>query len=637
MSEQAVSEVQPEANASNLRKVKALAFPVMKEVEPAPPEASKAEEHWKDLLGAERIISPPYELLKLALMPEYSSEMRPAVDSMVQNVVGYGWQLHVCKAFGDVEDSLEGKIDEEFERLDEFLRYGSHDGISLTETRRRLWFDKETTGNSYLEVIPNSQGVPQGYRHVPAYQMRIGKLDDEWTPYDDFRIIGKGDKRRIVRRPRKRRFRRFVQHFVTVGESKAVWFKELEDPRPISVRDGTVLKGSDAQNPSLMASPMIFNRIYSSRTPYGVPRYMGAFLALLGSREAESINFKTLRNNNIPSMMLLVSNGELTQGTINRINDFVRSNIQAQDNYSRFLVIEADPDAEDGGQVKIEAKELSAAQKTDAMFTEYDKTNADKTRRAWRLTPIHVGKSDDYTRATADTSRRLSEEQVFAPERTEDDHVWNRLLVRMGMLYHEFQTNSPNVTDDAHLIKVMAAAERSGGMTPRICRQILVDILGRTIPAMDDSVPLDVPYSLQMADAVKNKADPSVPGQQVTAEKAAGSLLEFRDQWLEALVRKERALSAGLMPGLRLDPGLAAQVATGTVEVFDLEEAAETSGRVFALVDDSHALAVLELGDPEPVEKGHRYEVVTCEAIEPTPYRSTADQTGSFLDDVEIG
>ena len=41
------------------------------------------------------------------------------------------------------------------------------------------------------------------------------------------------------------------------------------------------------------------------------------------------------------------------------------------------------------------------------------KNNRDKIRSAFRLHPIYTGESQDYTRATADTARQVTEEQVF--------------------------------------------------------------------------------------------------------------------------------------------------------------------------------------------------------------------------------
>jgi hypothetical protein len=53
---------------------------------------------------------------------------------------------------------------------------------------------------------------------------------------------------------------------------------------------------------------------------------------------------------------------------------------------------------------------------------------------------------------------------------------------------------------------------------------MLEDILGIDLPPMPKDFPADTPFSLTMAEAVKNKADTSEPGQSVTAIKALKEL-----------------------------------------------------------------------------------------------------------------
>jgi len=256
-----------------------------------------------------------------------------------------------------------------------------------------------------------------------------------------------------------------------------------------------------------------------------MPRYIGNLLSIFGDRAAEEINFITFKNNNIPSMVIAVSNGQLTEATIDRVKEFVESQIQGSDNYSKFLLLEAEgaEEGEDGSQVKMEIKPLVSEQHKDALFQEYSKNNQDKIRRLWRLPPIFVGRSDDYTRATAESSRRLADEQIFAPERDEFDAFINRqIFPSMGIMYHKFKSNSPNTTDNTQLVKILASAEKTGGMSPKIGRLILEDVLNSELPGFPDEFDPDVPFSLTMAEAVKNQADPSEPGQQVTAVKRDG-------------------------------------------------------------------------------------------------------------------
>jgi capsid portal protein len=155
-----------------------------------------------------------------------------------------------------------------------------------------------------------------------------------------------------------------------------------------------------------------------------------------------------------------------------------------------------------------------------------------------------LGKADDYTRTTAETSRRLADEQIFAPERDEFDSFINRrLLPDMGIIYHKFKSNSPNTTDNTQLVKILAGAEKTGGMTPRIARTLLEDILSMELPPLPEDFPSDVPFSLSMAEAVKNKADPAEPGQQVTALKLIDALTGSQPDGDEILVEHAQKLN----------------------------------------------------------------------------------------------
>ena len=432
------------------------------------------------------------------------------------------------------EEELEAAA-AEFARLTNFFNYCTTE--SFVQFRRKLRRDEEQTGNAYFEVLRSNKGEIAGFVHIPAHQMRIGKMDDEPFMVDrKITELQTDGTVKVATVKEWRRFRRFAQSRVIYGRSmfaqtsdKVRWFKEFGDPRNLDKFTGEFETPGKPVPPKRRASELYHLKIYSARTPYGIPRYIGNLLSIFGDRAAEEINYITFRNNNIPSMAICVSNGQLTEGTIARIKDFVQSQIQGSDNYSKFLIIEGETpdveDGEDGGQVKIDIKPLTDTQHKDALFQNYSGQNQDKIRRAFRLPPIFVGRADDYSRATAEASRRLADEQIFSVERDEFDAMMNRIFFpEMGIIYHKFKSNSPNTTDNSELVKILAGAEKTGGITPRIARYILQNVLGSDLPEFPKDFPADVPFSLTMAEAVKNEADPTEPGQQVTALKVLKEL-----------------------------------------------------------------------------------------------------------------
>lgn len=545
------------ANKSALRAVRArvIEMPVKKAngaQDGTTPDKSNTlpEEPFAALMEKGRVIEPPFDILTLSMLVENSSELNQCIEAMEVNIEAYGCRFisrlrtSVTDKSDDVDGSKPGEKQPpeveasktEYARLQNFFKYCTDE--SFVTFRRKLRRDLEMTGNGYFEVLRSgaaNENAPAeicAFTHMPSYQMRLGRLDDDPMLVERKVVQLQPDGSvKIATVKEWKRFRRFVQSRAVYGygrtfqmlDSKVRWFKQFGDPRRMNKETGEFETEGAPVPDDKLATEVFHLKIYSARTPYGLPRYIGNLLSIFGDRAAEEINYITFKNNNIPSMVVCVSNGQLTDGTIARIQSFVESAVIGSDNYSKFLIVEGEPfgeEGEDGSQVKIDIKPLQNTQQKDALFQNYSEKNQDKIRRAWRLPPIFVGRADEYSRATAEASRRLADEQIFSPERTEFDELMNRVIFpEMGIVYHTFKSNSPNTTDNAQLVNILSGAEKTGGMTPRIARQVLGDILGQELPAFPEGFDADVPFSLTMAEAVKNEADPAEPGQQVTALK----------------------------------------------------------------------------------------------------------------------
>lgn len=521
-----------ESNNANQRAIKALIIGPVEKQEGAEPGQSQAlpDDPFGEMVKAGHVIEPPFDMLTLAMLPEHNTELGPCIEAMEVNIEGFGERMvsRVDVDNPETPKKLIKLVHKEKVQLDNFFLYATmYD--SFTSFRRKLRADLEATGNAYFEVIRDSKNNIQGFTHLPSYQMRLGRLDDK-ARLVDMPILEIQEDGSIEIKVIKiwQRFRMYVQsksvHLrnLTYSSSghKMRYYKQFGDPQDYNNKDGKPAKGK--LKPEDKANEVVHFRLYSTRSPYGLPRFVGNLLSIFGDRASEEINYITFKNNNVPSMVVAVSNGQLTQGTIDRIKEFVESQIQAADNYSKFLILEGETffEGEEGGQVKIDIKPLVKEQHKDALFQNYSKNNKVNVRRSFRLPPIFTGGTDDYTRATAETSRRIGDEQVFAPERDEFDKWINRVLFpAMGIRYHRFKSNSPNTTDNQELVNILAKAEKTGGMTPRIARQMLEDIMGTELPTFPKGFDPDVPFSLTMAEAVKNKAEAVEPGQQVTALK----------------------------------------------------------------------------------------------------------------------
>lgn len=480
------------------------------------------------------IIEPPYDLFTLAVMPEVSSELGPAIDAMTVNIAKMGHRIVPRDSNQRREEVPEDNIRTELAKVKNFFSNAILEPTeSFTTFRSNLRIDLESTGNAYYEVLRNViTDEPAGLTHLPSWQMRLRKEDEEMTDHEVLRSVQGADGSWSIQSfPYNKRFRRFVQ--IRDSEATKVYFKEWGDPRPINKETGEVFTEEELRSAefteSMLATEVVHLRLYSSRSPYGLPRWIGNLFTVFGNRAAEVINYTTFRSNNIPAMMLMATNVQLTESSIERIQKFVEERIQGDDNYSTILLIEGEPVTEgmrDPGTMKLELKELTHVQHTDALFVNYMERNDDKIRRSFRLPPIFMGRAEDYTRATADSSRKVGEEQVFRPARNEDDDVWNQTIVpSLGTPNVLFRSNTPDITDNYELTQLLAVAEQSGGLSPEISRLITEDVLGRELPPISEDIPGDIPFSMTM---LREQIKGDIASAGVTEEEAVDQLQKLK-------------------------------------------------------------------------------------------------------------
>jgi PBSX family phage portal protein len=534
----------------NLRPMRAytIELPVQKAESPVGESKQTPEDVFATLLSEKRILEAPLDPFVLSTLPEYNTELTPCLDAMETNIDGFGHRLLPRIIPEKATDQEKAEIRAERVRLENFFMYAGMK-TSFRDLRRKRRRDLESTGNAYWEVVKNPlTGAIQYFVHMKAYQVRLTAQEaapvEVEVPILELQADGRSIK--IAKIKVHARFRRYVQVSTTIGTGTSVttgyrriWFKEFGDPRTLDKDTGEVVPEGEVRDWKKTGKPMpdsqkanevVHWAINDNRSPYGLPRYVGVLIDVLGDRKASEINYTTFCNNNVPNLLILVSNGQLTTESVQRVRDMF-TKLQGNDNRAVALVIEAESlgeDGEDAGNVKLDAKPLADQQISDAQFLKYSNDNRQKVRVSFRLPPILIGRTEDYTRTTAETSRRLADEQIFAPERDSFDDWVNRILFpQMNVVHHLYKSNSPNTTDNAELVKILAGAEKTGGMTPRIARMVLEDILGRELPPFPDDFRPDLPFSLAMAEAVKNQADVTEPGQQLTALKRLSLLTEL--------------------------------------------------------------------------------------------------------------
>ena len=524
--------------------------------------SNQIEREWNKLSVSGRLISPPVSLDVLVRADELSGDVANTTEAMVVNIARRGHKfVDIRSRKQQADDFQKDKVEQEKRRLDQFFRHVSGD-MTWTETRARSRQDYEHAGAFAWEMIENpSTGELDMIKHVPIQSLRMTRqlpfyeVEERQVDRVTFNV-------KTVARAQK--FRLYAQ--MTTGSSpKLRWFKEWGDPRVYDMESGDEVKGDELTKnfqssgkpmpASRRANAILYHRRYVSYTPYGMPRYIGVFIKLLGNRRADEVNFTTLNNNNIPSSFILVENATLTQGSINRIEKFTEKELGKTGNRSKFLLIEAEPIDEESplpssSSIGLKVVPMVNTQIKDELYSEFSKNNSDSIRRAWRMPPIFIGTASAYNKATAEVSRVLGDEQVFDPERRSFDEMVNfNVLPSLEVLYHEFKSNTPNVTNNEELIKLLAIAERTGGMSPRIARTAIQDVLSDLELGEIIGIDPDLPYSLQLALAIgnqgpvdsgikvpdsegppENQADAIDPKTGLIGKSIIGELIELRKQ-----------------------------------------------------------------------------------------------------------
>ena len=488
---------------------------------------------------------PPYDPGQLQHLLEHSNSLRQNIDAYATNIDGFGHhfeptinlesddlveQVRVAMfqdraLAGDnsaqfpSDEEVEAKIEEirhdmAIEKIKlEFFFKNAADKAFVThrmETRQ----DKETTGNAYWEVLRDQEGNIAQFNLVPSHTVRLvpqGQELVETTRHVQVTPIT------FTRRVFRRRFRTYVQVFGDVQ----VYFKEFGDPRAISNKTGTAyatvedLMEAEGEMGSAPANELIHFAVYSSRSPYGVPRWIGTLLAVLGSRQAEEVNFMYFDNKSVPPMALLVSGGRVSKETVKRVEDYVEAEIKGRKNYHKILLLEAEGVSGEGpehtGRMKIELKPLTQAIHNDGLFQSYDKENVNKVGQSFRLSPLLRGDSRDINRATSQAALKFTEQQVFAPERNKFDDTMNRLVLSdMEICYHRYKSNSPKTTDPEDAARVVERLAKIGALVPRDVRTLAEEILNVELKRIEEpwmDIPLPLATSGRIAELIEGTGD----------------------------------------------------------------------------------------------------------------------------------
>lgn len=507
-------------------------------------------------------LEPPLPFERLCTVFFTSNSLRQNIDAYVTNIESFGWRaVPVVDMWGpraeeNVRDLLtmqhfrDGKeepTDEEVKDVwDEWKKIAAaekarlmhffefvHPEHTFTEIRRRKRFDEELLGNAAWEIVNNRGGNLAIFNPVPFVTLRLMPLDKVVTEVE---MKHKTDPITIDSTTMNRRFRRFIQIQDTLP---AVWFRDFGDPRTLSSRTGRYYadaKDLEAHEPGTRpATEILHFSLYAPNESYGIARWIGNLISVMGSRMSEEVNFLYFENKGVPPLAIIFSGGRIASDSVARLESFIEQKIKGLNSFHSVLIIEAESeggDAKNTGRGQIKIQPLTEAQQSDALFQKYDQRNIDKVGSSFRLPGLLRGDIKELNRATAEVAQALAEQQVFQPERDAFDAIMDRkILVRMNIRFWKFKTNRPVMRDPKMIAEIIAKLAAAGVLMPDEARELIAEALGVDLPRRDDEF-LSRPLRLAIAEersrsaqARRDAKDPNAnpPGRPRADGKPAGS------------------------------------------------------------------------------------------------------------------
>lgn len=411
------------------------------------------EDVFKGRYEKHNLLVPPYDPSKLFVVYESSSLLSPHIDAYIQNTAGFDFSFTYIGPSGQ-RDSDPAK--KEKKQLSAFLQQ-VNELESLQTIRQNIRADVETTGNGYMEVTRYRTDEIACLYHMDAEYMRLRKLDKEEPQEVAIKLPRNGQMRLTTIR---RRFRQFAQ--LIPGTAKVRFFKEFGDPRVLDPDTGKFDTGLPKDQG---ASEVLHFKIGTK--PYGVPRWIGNLLGILGVRNADFVNYDLLDSQGIPPLAILVAGGILTQESIETIEALLKE-AKGFRNFHRILLLEAQAEGgfDDKTVPKVSMEPLREARAEDAMFQKYSNSTEDRIRMDFRLPPIYLGKAQEYNRATVVFSRIVAEEQVFHPIRVRDDEKLNNTIIKeQNLEYWKLKSGGPALVTGEGLIEGFDSFAKAGVLT----------------------------------------------------------------------------------------------------------------------------------------------------------------------------
>ncbi|GMG96245.1 phage portal protein [Tepidimicrobium xylanilyticum] len=447
--------------------------------------SSKQLENFDELYGD--VLPPPYEPRDLLRIVEESSYLKQYIRAMATNIAKFGHEIKYKNDFDyDAEDKeIKREADREWDKLTRLYKY-----INPTEPFKKviekMVIDRESIGWGTVEVMRDGKGEVSHIEYARAANIRTVKQSKDESKPIEFKVLEKDDKGKYITQTYYKKFKKFVQ---IIG-GKKVYFKEFGDPRQMDYQTGEYGEKVPEER---RATEIAFFPIHDPTTDYGIPRWTGALVDIIGNRASEILNFTYFESGTILPAAIIVDGGQLTEESVEALREG-----KGLGNAFKLLLLETAPfedgefvsiDGNNKNKVSTKIEKLADAMNKDALFQEYQKYTREKVRDCFRLPPIFTGQSSDYTRATAEVAKQIAEEQIFAPEREDISSVFNTIINNeLGIKYVEMTLKGPDFGDITEKVTALDPFIRAGAVTPNMLIEPLGVLLNKQFEPFPEEI-----------------------------------------------------------------------------------------------------------------------------------------------------
>lgn len=321
-------------------------------------------------------------------------------------------------------------------------------GTSMVSMRRELRRYLESTGNAYIELIPNLEGDLIMMRSLKPQYVKLGELSEVAQVKRKIERAGK-----IIEVTMNERERSYIYE---EPDADPIYFIEFGATQRIHKEKG--LFGAEQEiAPVERGNEIIHLKMNDDPTSdYGLPRWISQTPSAVGSRKAEEQNLEFFDAGGIPNVLVFVKGGAMADTTTAQLNGYLSGGMKSGGRAAVVEVASTSGTIDKAGQVEVQVERFGSETLGDEMYAKYDARCEERIRLSFRLPALFIGKTSDYNYATARVAYQVAEAQVFKPDRDEFDVLMNQIIVKkLGLATVRYKSRPITLNDIEAQLKAL--------------------------------------------------------------------------------------------------------------------------------------------------------------------------------------